>query len=673
MARNTSYHGWSVPETGDTDYEDTFDTWFDDVDVEIIEKDTIANQPAAGTVDRWFLAHDEPSLYYDDGTSWNKVAGSDLTGETQKAANFEAAQGTGTPYAYHFESDTDTGLYRTGSDALALATGGVSGLQVNSTQDVVIPNGDLTDGTNTIFDATNAWVPISILEANSVTVAGNAVTLGGSTTVSYVDLNDTGSSFPIPNSDLANSSVTVAGNSVSLGGSTSVSARDLSDSGSIAFRGDNENIAGNWTFIADTRVDDTYNVIFGTDDDFGWWFDGSGTSPANELVLTYDPTGTSPADVLRVRTDGTFDFGASTASPTIVGVDDIRARSGTNLYIQTAGGGSDQVGFYDTANDAALLSATENRQINHHVVTRFQQYGRFDDDITSRWGTSSNFGMEYDSTNARLRLIDDPTSTSPVDVLRIPFDQTGNIDVPSGQLRIFTDNYLRVGSSGTNDHAFRYNSGNSDFELIADPDGTSPSVVFRHQVGGPLFVEDTQFTIRSGMTCPTTIRMNDGVTFNWGTNNDFESWYNSGSDRLELQHNGASTTEIVHFFPSGNAQFFGDIQDGGGTNTIWDSANTHVPADAQEGGESVVASGTVTLSSGSATISTGVTTSATNIDVRLDPSGNGDGSGANTASVAVAARVYWRGDLSTPEYEVEILEDGTSVGNPDVSYKVVAS
>lgn len=75
------------------------------------------------------------------------------------------------------------------------------------------------DNTSTHYDFVNG----------DVTVAGNTVSLGGSTTVDYIDLNDTGSSFPIPNSDLANSSVTVAGNSVSLGGSTSVGGFDLSD------------------------------------------------------------------------------------------------------------------------------------------------------------------------------------------------------------------------------------------------------------------------------------------------------------------------------------------------------------------------------------------------------------------------------------------------------------
>ena len=69
------------------------------------------------------------------------------------------------------------------------------------------------------------------LANDSVTVAGNEVALGTSTGIDYVDLADTGNSFPIPNADLANDSVTIAGNEVALGGSTTLatSHTDLSD------------------------------------------------------------------------------------------------------------------------------------------------------------------------------------------------------------------------------------------------------------------------------------------------------------------------------------------------------------------------------------------------------------------------------------------------------------
>lgn len=80
-----------------------------------------------------------------------------------------------------------------------------------------------------------------------------------------------------------------------------------------------------------------------------------------------------------------------------------------------------------------------------------------------------------------------------------------------------------------------------------------------------------------------------------------------------------------------------------------------------------VAEGTVALSGGSAVVATGVTTTGTHIDVKLDPSGGG----ANATDVKAAARAFW--DNSAGEYFVEILEDGTDVGNPTIGYHIVAN
>ena len=91
-----------------------------------------------------------------------------------------------------------------------------------------------TEDGSTIIDGANGNLKASNLDSDTVTVAGNSVSLGNSTTVDYADLNDTSSSFPIVNSDLANSSITVAGNGVSLGGSTAISHSDLSDRTSVA-------------------------------------------------------------------------------------------------------------------------------------------------------------------------------------------------------------------------------------------------------------------------------------------------------------------------------------------------------------------------------------------------------------------------------------------------------
>lgn len=80
-------------------------------------------------------------------------------------------------------------------------------------------------------------------------------------------------------------------------------------------------------------------------------------------------------------------------------------------------------------------------------------------------------------------------------------------------------------------------------------------------------------------------------------------------------------------------------------------------------GADTVTSDTATLSSGSAVISTGLG-AGNEVTVTLDPSGGGN----NTADVKASARSFW--DDSASEIKVEILEDGTSVGNPDIGYTI---
>lgn len=77
----------------------------------------------------------------------------------------------------------------------------------------------------------------------------------------------------------------------------------------------------------------------------------------------------------------------------------------------------------------------------------------------------------------------------------------------------------------------------------------------------------------------------------------------------------------------------------------------------------VVASGTVSLTSGSATVSTGVSARPSYFSVYLDP-----GTG-NEVDVSVVARARW--DDGSNVYRIEIIEDGTSVGDPDIGYNIV--
>lgn len=94
-----------------------------------------------------------------------------------------------------------------------------------------------------------------------------------------------------------------------------------------------------------------------------------------------------------------------------------------------------------------------------------------------------------------------------------------------------------------------------------------------------------------------------------------------------------------------------------GTGSQWDPAIRR---------HNVVDSGTIELVSGTIVVSTGITNSYKRLSVHLDPSGGG----TNSANVKCSARAFW--DNAAGEYKVEILEDGTSVGNPTIGYEIEA-
>ena len=74
MTRVTDLHGYTVPTTGDGDYDSTFDTYFTDVDSDIPIKDTDANKsnytPKDGAT---FIATDTGAVYNGDGSTWTLV------------------------------------------------------------------------------------------------------------------------------------------------------------------------------------------------------------------------------------------------------------------------------------------------------------------------------------------------------------------------------------------------------------------------------------------------------------------------------------------------------------------------------------------------------------------------------------------------------------------------
>jgi hypothetical protein len=86
-----------------------------------------------------------------------------------------------------------------------LLDGGTVHASFDGTGNITVPNGDLLDGAgNVIYDQANNWIPQTRLENDSVTIAGNPVGLGGSTTPTLDDFGAAESNVNFGNNDLKN-------------------------------------------------------------------------------------------------------------------------------------------------------------------------------------------------------------------------------------------------------------------------------------------------------------------------------------------------------------------------------------------------------------------------------------------------------------------------------------
>lgn len=75
MAEQTTNHDFTKLAKDETGWERKKNGDWDDLDRRLILKGTKAKRPAASTQGRWYLATDERTLYYDDGSAWQSIAG----------------------------------------------------------------------------------------------------------------------------------------------------------------------------------------------------------------------------------------------------------------------------------------------------------------------------------------------------------------------------------------------------------------------------------------------------------------------------------------------------------------------------------------------------------------------------------------------------------------------
>jgi hypothetical protein len=69
----TDNHGYKKQEKGDDDWHIALNDTLDILDVDVVLRDQLSDRSAAGTQGRIFIATDTNELYFDDGSSWNRL------------------------------------------------------------------------------------------------------------------------------------------------------------------------------------------------------------------------------------------------------------------------------------------------------------------------------------------------------------------------------------------------------------------------------------------------------------------------------------------------------------------------------------------------------------------------------------------------------------------------
>lgn len=108
---------------------------------------------------------------------------------TETLVNFNVTSGpsAGTEMSYAFAVD-DTAVAKIFSEANG--SGGIQNPEFRLLENIDVNSNDIVDSGTTIWDTNNNYIPQGRLQNTSVTVAGNSVSLGGSTNVQLSDLSE---------------------------------------------------------------------------------------------------------------------------------------------------------------------------------------------------------------------------------------------------------------------------------------------------------------------------------------------------------------------------------------------------------------------------------------------------------------------------------------------------
>lgn len=136
--------------------------------VDIFMSGTISQRPSAGVNNRWYLAHDEPRLYRDDGTAWNTVfntaAGLDLSKDGGNVPQLDDAGNTW-PAKQNFADLTiggkTPGLEEDVDDLIEALRGNVAA-QMAKAKTVAIVTGSATSAGDDEISVNWGWIPGNI-------------------------------------------------------------------------------------------------------------------------------------------------------------------------------------------------------------------------------------------------------------------------------------------------------------------------------------------------------------------------------------------------------------------------------------------------------------------------------------------------------------------------------
>lgn len=150
------------------------------------------------------------------------------------------------------------------------------------------------------------------------------------------------------------------------------------------------------------------------------------------------------------------------------------------------------------------------------------------------------------------------------------------------------------------------------------------------------------------------MRLGDDEDVRYGASSEYYWKYDSAANQYELHTDDDGTGNDAVLLKVDNLSDVIDITRLGVSELL--DVNGNVMA------KSVAASGQTTLSSGTAVVDTGISATDATFSLALgidDPN----------ADAKITGRLFW--DDSAGTYKIEIVEDGTSVGNPTVNYDVV--